>query len=237
MKVAMLRIGADTGNAGIHGPLFKDGSFEYIPIPDGFGIDQRTYGNTYGKHGRLLVEYFPESKQHKMMSQSIHYDPEFTTFTYWDPTPPKAGLAHLEPGDMLIFYCGLQASEPESKSALYLIGYFEVLNAGKAKGFSQRELMRLFGNNFHIMHSSIFMQQRESLVLVKGGQNSRLLTKAVLISTSGKDRSGRPIQVLSSEMQKIFSDFNGKICFQRSPTRWVLPVFTPNAAAYMRALI
>jgi hypothetical protein len=40
MKVAMLRVGIDTGSGGIHGPLFLDGTFEYVSIPDGFGIEK-----------------------------------------------------------------------------------------------------------------------------------------------------------------------------------------------------
>ena len=63
MKVAMLRIGIDTGSGGIHGPLFRDGSFEYIPIPDGRRDDERTYGNTAGRKGTKLVEYFPERRR------------------------------------------------------------------------------------------------------------------------------------------------------------------------------
>ncbi len=108
MKVAMLRIGIDTGTGGLHGPLFRDGTFEYVPIPDGFGIDTRTFGNTMGRHGKLLIEYFPPSRQAAKQQQSIHVDPEFTTFTYGDPSGPKAGLRRLERGDMLIFYCGLE---------------------------------------------------------------------------------------------------------------------------------
>ena len=34
MQVILLRVGIDTGSGGIHGPLFKDGTFEYIPIQD-----------------------------------------------------------------------------------------------------------------------------------------------------------------------------------------------------------
>src|SRR3990172_12155783 len=100
MKVAMLRIGIDTGSGGMHGPLLPDGTFEYIPIPDGFGKDGRTYGNTTGKHGRKLADYFPETRRDKAANQAIHFDPEFITFTYGDPTPPKAGLRHLQQGDM-----------------------------------------------------------------------------------------------------------------------------------------
>src|SRR5437667_8728953 len=108
MKVAMVRIGIDTGSGGIHGPLFQDGSFEYIPIPDGFCIDERTYANTTGRKGRRLVEYFPDARRIGVANRSVHFDPEFVTFTYGDATPPKARLRHLEKGDMLIYYCGLE---------------------------------------------------------------------------------------------------------------------------------
>jgi len=235
MKVAMLRIGIDTGSGGIHGPLFADGTFEYIPIPDGFGIDQRTYGNTMGRHGSHLIDYFPRSRRANMMNQSIHFDPEFETFTYGDPTRPKAGLRHLEPGDMLVFYCGLEGWDFTSKPALYLMGYLEVSTAGRASNFSLDDL-DLFSENFHVRHPSIYDKQKDDLVLVKGSPNSRLLHKAVLMSSMGQDRSGRPLKVLSPEMQKIFGDFDGKNSFQRSPTRWVAPAFVNRAVDFMRSL-
>lgn len=238
MKVAMLRVGVDTGttSGGIHGPLFQDGSFEYIPILDGFGVDARTYGNTIGRKGRKLVEYFPKPRQAKMSSKSIHFDPEFTTFTYGDPTSPKAGLRHLEIGDMLIFYCGLEGWNFESKPALYLIGYFEVLTAGRVSEFSSDELQNLFEENFHVRHQSIYEKQKANLVVVKGSEKSRLLKKAVLMSAIGQDRTGKPLKVLSPEMQKIFGDFKGRISFQRSPTRWVDSAYVEKAVQFMRSL-
>lgn len=232
----MLRIGIDSGSGGIQGPLFQDGSFEYIPIPDGFGIDERTYGNTTGLKGRRFVEYFPEYRQAQIRNQSIHFDPEFATFTYGDPTPPKAGLHHLEKGDMLIFYCGLEGWDIRSEPALYLMGYFEVLAAGKPANFSDQETRRLFQNNFHVRHRSVFERQRSELVLVKGSDRSRLLSKAVRISTTGRDRAGKPLKVLSPEMQKIFGAFNGRVSFQRSPTRWVDTDYVAHAADFIRSL-
>lgn len=160
MKAAMLRIGIDTGVGGIHGPLFQDGSFEYIPIPDGFGIDERTYGSTMGLKGKNLVEYFPTFRQAQISKQSIHFDPEFSTFTYGDPTPPKAGLRHLEKGDLLIFYCGLEGWDFKSEPALYLMGYFEVMAAGKTKDFNPNEVKSLFAANFHVRHQQIYEQQK-----------------------------------------------------------------------------
>jgi hypothetical protein len=239
MKVAMLRIGIDTGAGGIHGPLFHDGSFDYIPIPDAFGgsgVDERTYGNTTSLKERKLVEYFRESRRVAMANQPIHFDPEFVTFTYGDPTPPKAGLRRLEKGDMLIFYCGLEGWDFRSEPALYLMGYFEVLAAGKPAGFGERETQRLFENNFHVRHQRVFERQKAELVLIKGSEHSRLLRKAVCISVMGRDRAGQPLKVLSPEMQQIFGAFNGHLSFQRSPTRWVEPAYVTRAMEFMRSL-
>ena len=188
------------------------------------------------RKGQKLVEYFPKYRQAKVQDQSMHVDPEFTTFTYGDPTPPKAGLRRLEKGDMLIFYCGLEGWDFKSAPALYLMGYFEVQSAGKAIEFSSEEIKSLFGENFHVRHQSIFEQQKADLVLVKGSEKSRLLKKAVLMSDVGQDRAGRPLKTLSPEMQKIFGNFNGRISFQRSPTRWVNPAYVEKAAQFMRSL-
>ncbi len=236
MQVVLLRIGIDKGSGGIHGPLFADGTFEYIPIPNGHAIDERTYGNTLGKHGRNLIDCFPVSMRNRMADQPMHVDPEFESFTYGDPTAPKAGLRHLQPGDLLVFYCGLEGCGFASKPALYLMGFFEVERAGRATDFTKAELKRLFSRNFHVRHPRIFDRQKESLVLVKGTASSRLLDKAVRISVYGKDRAGKPLKVLSPEMRRVFGDFDGKISIQRSPPRWVAPDFTAKAADFVRLL-
>ena len=69
--------------------------------------------------------------------------PEFESFTYGDPTAPKAGLRRLQPGDLLVFYCGLEGCGFASKPALYLMGFFEVERAGRATDFTKAELKRL----------------------------------------------------------------------------------------------
>ncbi len=236
MKIALLRVGVDSGSGGIQGPLFKDGSFVYLPIPDCENLDSRTYGNTYDKQGKPLAEYFPKNRQPIMAHTSMHVDPEFTTFTYGDPTPPKAGLRYLQYGDMLIFYCGLAGWDFESKPALYLLGYFEVTKAGYANSFSADELDETFKLNFHVRHKRILERQKDKLILVKGSPESRLLNKAVCISTYGQDRLGRPLKILSPDMQSIFGTFGGKLSIQRSPTRWIEQEYVSRTANFIRSL-
>lgn len=81
MQVVLLRVGIDTGAGGISGPLLADDQFEFIPIPDGTGIDERTYSNTWGRHERRLIDYFPARLQLQREAQAMHVDPEFETFT------------------------------------------------------------------------------------------------------------------------------------------------------------
>ncbi len=127
--------------------LFADGTFEYIPIPDGHSIDERTYGNTVGRHGRNLIDHFPVSMRDRTADQPMHVDPELESFTYGDPTTPQAGLRHLQPGDLLVFYCGLEGRGFAPGPALYLMGFFEVERAGRATGFTKMELKRLFSRS------------------------------------------------------------------------------------------
>jgi len=235
--VALLRVGIDSGSGGIDGPLFSDGTFEFVPIPDSTGLDERTYGNYIGaRTGRPLIDFFPSARLDAMRSQSIHLDPEFTSFTYGDPTPPKAGLRHLAAGDLLVFYAGLRGYGCALPSGLYLIGYFEVTFAGLARDLTEEQI-RACSDNFHVRHEPVFLKQRDRLVLVKGDSGSRLLTKAVKINVMGRDRAGKPLKILSPEMQQIFGGFEGKLSFQRSPTRWVANDHLTDAACYVRGLV
>jgi hypothetical protein len=84
MKVVLIRVGTDTGCRPIHanGPLLPDGSFELVPIPDHVSAGEtRTYGNTIGRLGRPLANYFPNRRE-ALFDQPMHVDPEFETCTY-----------------------------------------------------------------------------------------------------------------------------------------------------------
>ena len=52
----------------------------------------------------------------------------------------------------------------------------------------------------------------------------------------GVDRSGKPLKVLSPEMQPVFGGFDGKVSIQRSPPRWVDPAFVEKAIRFVKKL-
>ncbi|MEO7297578.1 MAG: hypothetical protein ABI042_03265 [Verrucomicrobiota bacterium] len=227
MHIVLLRVGIDTGCGGIHSPLFKDRSFEFLPIPGRSG--KVTYGNTTGRHGRLLSDYFPERKQALAAKQQTHGDPEFKTFTYGDPTPPKRSLQRLQPGDMLCFYAGLKGWECNIEPALYLVGFFEVKFAGFASKFSKNELLDCSANA-HVIHKD----RRDHLILVKGNKNSRLFKKAYKIGTRVSHGEGY-WQKITPEMARIFGKFGGIGSLQRSTPRWVEKERVASAARYLNS--
>ena len=48
-KAVLLRVGIDAGCGGIQGPLFEDGSFDFVCIPDSQRVSLHTYGNMIGQ--------------------------------------------------------------------------------------------------------------------------------------------------------------------------------------------
>jgi Nucleotide modification associated domain 3 len=236
LNVVLLRVGIDSGSGGIQGPLFRDGSFEFIAIPDTTRTDSRTYGNTVGIAGRHLINYFPAGVQARMTSMPMHVDPEWATYTYGDPTSPKAGLRRLQKGDILAFYAGLEGWGFDCPPALYLVGYFVVSLAGVAIEMPENIIRREFMENFHVKHPRVFERDIGSLVLVKGGPGSRLLRRAYCISSVGKDARGAPLKRLSNDAIRIFGDFGGRTSIQRSPPRWVTPDFTSGAREFLLSL-
>ena len=241
-QVVLLRVGMDSGVGGIQGPLLDKGRFDYLPIPDDWNDDNPvTYGKTVGRHGRLLFEYWSGKRREKYRLKGIHFDPEFDTFTYGDPTTPKQSLRWLEKGDLLVFYAGLQRWSVKvgyhGDPHLYIIGYFLVEKAGHIKDlfdkYTRNEIEREFGRCIHVVKGR---PVEKRLVLVKGGKGSRLLNHARLISEYGKDKNGQRLKVLRRDLKKYFGGFSKRNSLQRSPPRWVSDEFAQKAYNYVMRL-
>jgi hypothetical protein len=241
-QVVLLRVGIDSGCGRTQGPLFKDGSFDFVCISASKQVIAHTYGNIIGRHGRPHADYLAESRRKIMAEQHVHDDPEWETFTYGDPTIPKRSLRNFQSEDILVFYCGLQKWDTnggwnlDHRPALYLASCFVVALAGMAVEFDKKILKAEFGMNFYVRYRTVFEKQKEDLVLVKGGPGSRLLKKSHQISTVGKDRAGKPLKVLSPTIQKVFASFGGHISIQPSPLRWVESGFVDKAIRFVTGL-
>jgi Nucleotide modification associated domain 3 len=218
MNAMLLRVGIDKGTDGILAPIFKDGSFEYIP-PSEIDLDSsesRTYESVVGTTGKSLATYLPG----KIRKCKIHFDPEFETFTYGDSSSKRNFLLKLEKDDILIFYAGLTPFKTKIyREALYIIGYFSVQ---KVIDFNQltksqiKEYHDYFPKNAHLKRK----HDIKDLIIVAGDKKrSKLIDKAILISAKKYNKIGRQYHVVSPEMEELLG-IKGSI--QRSiPPRFI----------------
>ncbi|WP_281194393.1 hypothetical protein [Halorubrum sp. F4] len=110
-RAVAVNVAANTNELGFRGPVYPDGSFAYVPIPESaatlprerFPVDEPlpTYADCD----------LPFSLPDSLRDRPVHMDPEFPGVhgreraTYGDPYAVKAGpIADLEPGDWLLFY-------------------------------------------------------------------------------------------------------------------------------------
>lgn len=141
MTVVLAGIGADTTNLGALGPLYADGRFEYVPIPEktrettesktlgswAFRYDDRTAADLATR-----IRPRPVREKHHVVTGEavaewpVHRDPNFEALTYGEhrTTGYLGRLRALEPGDVVGFYAGLRG--PDDRAHRYLIGYMTV---------------------------------------------------------------------------------------------------------------
>jgi len=113
-RAVAVNVAANTNQPGFRGPVYPDGSFAYVPIPesaatvarDRFPVDEPlpTYADLD----------LPFAVPTDLRETPVHMDPEFPGVhgreraSYGDPHGVKAGrIAGLEPGDWLFFYATL----------------------------------------------------------------------------------------------------------------------------------
>lgn len=214
----LLRVGIDKGCGGALAPIFEDGSFEYIPIPERklSSTETRTYLNTYGQTGKSMSYYLPP----KIQDHIIHFDPEFQSFTYGDATSKRKYILKLNKDDLIVFYAGLRPYKNSNyDEALYIIGYFDIrqiIDFNQLKKTMIEKLVIEFQNNAHIKSSRNY---KDLVIVVGHPEKSKLLDKAILISYRKPDKKGRPYHAVSPEMKELLG-IQGSI--QRSiPPRFI----------------
>jgi hypothetical protein len=214
----------DLGFGGL-GPLFADGRFEYVPIPEN---PQRTssrslcFSDICARSGGTIERFVPP----RYRAGPAHYDPEFDTFTYGDPTRNKrTQLLRLARNDILVFYAGLRPPPERRGSRLYVIGYFTVQNIHDVrtlKPWPPPALKHLWANA-HFRRS----KPEVGLVVVEGSRhNSRLLERAVALSDEH--------QRVSPEMERRLG-LTGSV-MRAGAGRWVPATHVAGVERWLRSL-
>lgn len=186
MQAVAINIGANTNEPGFRGPIYPDGRFEYIPIPEPKPTTESV--PTYGDLASHLDTPIPDS----LTETPVHLDPEFPEYphcqryTYGDEHGVKAGpLSDLSAGDLLLFYATLSVEEGAEwlppKWGAFVIGEFvlaadPLTDPGTTLSADQRPY---FENNAHTKRDP-----PDARVLLRGDPDrSRLYDRAVPLST------------------------------------------------------
>ena len=192
--ILLLNVGVNSSH-GFRAPIYRDGSFVYIPIPEHYEVTELVNPITYRELG--IGKYLPEKISEYDFA---HYDPEFITFTYGHKKRYGDILAQLKKGDLLLFFATLEYSDGERGKleeisptwGAYIIGYFVVDRILEYKEFIERphEYINDISNNAHLRRRD----QKFDLIIIGDPDKSALLHHAVPLSNPSNPK--RPNELL-----------------------------------------
>ncbi len=199
-RLFLVNVGVNASHGSLRSPIFADGTFEFLPIPE----ERRWWSPTLPAYPKLTAFNDPDRTLADYASVSrwndrLHDDPEFRTFTYGDnpqTTGRAAGLTSCGPGDYLIFLARLVAED--NAAGFYLIGFFRVTEVLRdVTEFPKGRDFTVFGANAHIRraayHSGALNKfwvwkgdPRASLRLLRAVPLDREFTEATLLTAQNR---------------------------------------------------
>lgn len=202
-----INVAANTTLPGVRGPIFPDGSFTYLPIPE-----REPTAAAVPTYGDLAPELdLPFDMPADLHDRRLHLDPTFAEYPrcdayhYGDEHGVKAGpIAALSRGDHLLFYATLTTyGDPERPWVLddwgaYLIGVHRVAEVLTGEGYralapADRER---FADNAHVKRADV-----DAEVFVRGDPDgSGLFDRAVPLSApAGGATANRVVTELAGD--------------------------------------
>jgi hypothetical protein len=204
MRSVAINVAANTNEPGFRGPLFPDGSFEYIPIPESEPTAEPV--PTY-------ADLDLTTDVSAVADRPVHFDPEFPEaggerYTYGDEHGVKAGpISELAAGDYLFFYATLSTTGERPAWAApewgaYLVGHFRLARdpvTGAEYDDLSPDERAAFDSNAHVKRESF-----DARVLVLGApEESGLYDTVVPLSEpSGGTDANHLVTALSSDSGK-----------------------------------
>ncbi|MFC4550238.1 MULTISPECIES: hypothetical protein [Halorussus] len=206
-RAVAINVGANTNAPGVRGPIYPDGSFEFVPIPEDAptGVAVPTYADLG------LETELPAGAA----ETPVHLDPEFAEYpqcdgyTYGDPYGVKARpLLELEAGDYALFYATLTTrGDPEEEWiapdwGAYIVGQFRLARdpvSGEAYADLPADEREAFASNAHVKR-----EEFDAAVLLVGDEaESGLYETAVPLSSPERGSTANAVVTeLSSDSGK-----------------------------------
>ncbi|MBI4235956.1 MAG: hypothetical protein HY688_01195 [Chloroflexi bacterium] len=175
-RIFLVNVGANASHGGVRSPLFEDGTFELLPIPEERDLWAPTlpaYAKLvcFNDPGETLAKYVPA----RYWNVRVHDDPEFRTLTYGDNpsrSPRAAGLRACGPGDSLFFlarlvpYAGGRFRGPPG---FYLVGFLLVEDVLRGvTRFPHGRDFTVFGANAHVRRAAYHRAALDGFWVWKG---------------------------------------------------------------------
>lgn len=217
MRIYLANVGANAGHR-FASPLFDDGTFEFLPIPeDDRNLDRSPDAvcfrdlRSYYDSNRDLLSHVPQD----LWDMACHNDPEFETLTYGDngTNPRSSNLTGMETGDVLLFLARLER-RTDGKRSFYLIGGINVASVVPSvlRPLSGPADDR-FARNAHVIRARC-TGEWDGFWLFGGSSQSRRFERAVPITREISER--------------VFADKNG------NPWDWSRQTETATIGSYTR---
>ena len=193
-KGAILHVGCIKRECGCNGPVYGDGTFRYVPIPEREEATEMSWTYTELE----LVDVLCQPWNHGIYA---HYDPQFRDqrgdheFTYGEPDTPKHSkrlqiARQLKKGEFLFFISSLEYKLTEverqpdinSEWSYYVVGFFELAeNPVIVPNPIPTHIRDQFSSNAHVLRN-----ETDPVLLFKGERigkkSSRQLARAKVIS-------------------------------------------------------
>lgn len=188
MRVYLANVGSNASH-GFASPLFEDGSFEFIPIPEripeGIGAAPAhlvRYSDLRSHYypDRDLLRYIPRHRR----DAPCHNDPEFETLTYGNRDNGRSSaLKTLRSGDALLFLARLERWDDGKRTrefGFYLIG-------GLSVDYAEFVTPQTSGRDRFAKNANA-IRGDEGFLGVAGSSRSRRFRKAVPITRDVCDK-------------------------------------------------
>ena len=190
-RIYLANVGANASHR-FCGPVFADGTFEFLPIPEdrpltGSAVVRYPDLRSHYDSGRDLLGFVPR----RLWDWPAHSDPEFVTFTYGDNcevSPRASSLRRIERGDFLFFIARLRAWEdetPRDRHGFFLIGFLEVEEVLRnVTTHPDDATLTRFGANAHVRRGLSDDALWDGFWVFRGSRRSRRFHAAVPVTRS-----------------------------------------------------
>ena len=194
-SVFLANVGANSSHRFLS-PLFDDGTFEFITIPEEplaagpHSVRYRDLRSHYDS-SESLARWVPD----RLLDMSTHFDPEFGTNTYGDNcerSPRAFGLKEVRRGDLIFFLVRLAhwtGGRFTGETGFFLIGFIEVESVFRAPADPAGAASPArYAANAHVRRALNDSRHWDGFWVFAGSDRSTRLARAVPVDRAFADR-------------------------------------------------